>query len=123
MTFSVLGALAISLLFFGMEEKEAVTVSFLTLAFIQLFHVFNMRDRGSHMFKNEITRNPSIWGAIVLCTILLVAGVYVPGISDVLKVTDPKPIGWAVVICMSMIPLIVGQIINSVGKRYYFKNR
>jgi Ca2+-transporting ATPase len=117
MTFSVLGALAISLLWLGMEEREAITVSFLTLAFIQLFHVFNMRDRGSHIFKNEITRNPSIWGSIVLCTGLLIAGVYVPGVSHVLKVTDPKLSGWAVVICMSMIPLIVGQIINSVRKK------
>ncbi|MBW2215506.1 MAG: cation transporting ATPase C-terminal domain-containing protein [Deltaproteobacteria bacterium] len=33
---------------------------------------------------NEVTRNPWIWGAVILCTGLLVAAVYVPILSEVL---------------------------------------
>jgi Ca2+-transporting ATPase len=115
-TLSVLGALGLALLWLGMDQKSAVTVSFLTLAFIQLWHVFNMRDPGSRFFKNEVTRNPLIWGAILLCSGLLVAAVYLPGLSLVLKVADPGVRGWLVVIGMSLIPWVVGQVVLSIKR-------
>jgi hypothetical protein len=31
--------------------KRSVTVSFLTLAFAQLWHVFNMRSHGAHLLR------------------------------------------------------------------------
>ncbi len=109
-TLSVLGALAIALFWLNMEQQQAVTVSFLTLAFAQLWHVFNMRDSGSGLIRNNIVRNPYIWGALGLCTGLLLAGVYLPGLSFVLKVVNPGFIGWMVIIGMSLVPLIIGQI-------------
>jgi len=88
-TVAVLGALTLALTWLGMDQGRAVTISFLTLAFAQLWHVFNMRGQGSSFLSNEVTRNPWIWGALALCTALLVMAVYVPGLSAVLKVEDP----------------------------------
>ncbi len=113
-TLSVLGALALSLKWLGMEERQAVTVSFLTLAFSQLWHVFNVRDRGSGLVRNEITQNPFVWGALALCVGLLLLAVYLPGLSFVLKMADPGPKGWALVVATSLIPWGVGQIWKSV---------
>ena len=53
-TVAVLGALALALHWLDLEEPQAITVSFLTLAFAQLWHVFNMRDPGSRLFRNDI---------------------------------------------------------------------
>ncbi|MDY6954711.1 MAG: cation-transporting P-type ATPase, partial [Thermodesulfobacteriota bacterium] len=89
MTVAVLGAFALALVWFKMEVRQAVTVSFLTLAFSQLWHVFNMRDRGSRLLQNEITGNRFVWGALGLCTILLLATVFLPGLSHVLKTANP----------------------------------
>ena len=114
-TVSVLGAFAMSLLWLKMDQKQAVTVSFLTLAFAQLWHVFNMRDRGSGVFKNDITRNSFVWGALALCTGLLVAAVYLPGLSYVLRVCHPGLKGWILVIVMSLIPLVIGQALKARG--------
>ncbi|MBN1275907.1 MAG: cation-transporting P-type ATPase, partial [Deltaproteobacteria bacterium] len=50
-----------------MSLDRAVTVSFLSLAFSRIWHVFNMRDSNSGLFKNDITRNPFVWGALALC--------------------------------------------------------
>jgi Ca2+-transporting ATPase len=108
-TGSVLSALALALLWLGLDRSQAITVSFLTLAFAQLWHVFNMRERSSNLVRNEITRNRFVWGALLLCTGLLLVAVYLPGLSDVLKVVDPGPSGWAVVFVMSAIPLVIGQ--------------
>jgi len=108
-TASVLGALALALLYFGMDEKMAVTVSFLTLAFAQLWHVFNMRDKNSGFFNNEIVRNPFVWGALVLCSLLLAATVYVPLLAEVLNITNPGAKGWLLILVMSLLPMVVGQ--------------
>ncbi len=109
-TLSVLGAMAIALLVLEMSEREAVTISFLTLAFAQLWHVFNLRDKNSGLINNAIIRNPFIWGALLLCSFLLLLTVYVPLLANVLKVSNPGRDGWALIIGMSLLPLLVGQI-------------
>ncbi len=109
-TASVLGALALALHCFGMAEKRAVTVSFLTLAFAQLWHVFNMRDKGSHVLVNDITRNFYIWGALLLCGALLLLAVYVPVLASVLKLVHPGLKGWILILGMSFVPYLIGQL-------------
>lgn len=109
-TIAVLGALAIALKGLGMDSTQAVTVSFLTMAFAQLWHVFNMRERGSSVFKNDVTRNPWVWGALALCTGLLFAAVYVGPLARVLELESPGLFGWALVALMSLIPCVAGQV-------------
>jgi Ca2+-transporting ATPase len=109
-TLTVLGAMAIAMLYFDMDEKKAVTVSFLTLAFAQLWHVFNMREKNSGFFNNAIVRNPFVWGALLLCSLLLAATVYVPLLAEVLNVANPGRSGWLLIFTMSLLPLVVGQV-------------
>ncbi len=114
-TVSVLGALGLALIWLGMEKERAVTISFLTLAFAQLWHVFNMRDREAGVLYNEITRNPYIWGALALCVVLLLIAIYVPFLADVLSVVNPGLNGWVLIMVMSVIPLVIGQILKLMG--------
>jgi len=112
-TVAVIGSLMIALHLLKMGNGRAVTVSFLTLAFAQLWHVFNMREAGSRCLHNDITRNKYIWGALALCTVFLVIAVYTPGLSLVLRVVDPGLAGWGLVMGASMFPLVVGQVAAS----------
>ncbi len=113
---AVLGALAIALGVFHMETKRAVTISFLTLAFAQLWHVFNMSETSSPFFKNEITQNPWIWGALVLCIVLLVGTTTFPPLMTILQITNPGREGWMLIAGMSVAPLIFGQIIKLINR-------
>jgi len=115
-TAAVLGAMALALLYFDMTEQEAVTISFLTLAFAQLWHVFNMRDKSSTLLGNAIVRNSFIWGALGLCSVLLAATVYVPLLAGVLDVTRPGLNGWLLILGMSLLPLAAGQLVLIVLK-------
>ncbi|MBN2365312.1 MAG: cation-translocating P-type ATPase [Calditrichaeota bacterium] len=115
---SILGALLIGLSLLQIPVAEAVTLSFLTLSFARLFHVFNLRDTESAFFKNEITTNPFVWGAFALCGIFLLAAVYLPGLSDVLKTHHPSPLEWTVIVGMSIIPVIVIQTGKLVMKHF-----
>ena len=116
-TAAVLGALAVSLLVLEMPTERAVTISFLTLAFSQLWHVFNMRAPDSGTLNNEITRNIYVWGALALCIAILLAAVYIEGISSILKLVDPGRSGWALVAAASLLPLAGGQLILHLRKR------
>ncbi len=89
---------------------RAVTISFLTLAFAQLWHVFNMRDPASGIWRNDVTQNPFVWGAVLLCTGLLLAALKVPILSTVLNLEQPGADGWLLIIIFSLIPLWAGQL-------------
>ena len=115
-TAAVLGVMALALVGLGLEQDRAVTISFLTLAFAQLWHVFTMRDQGSSFLGNDVVRNPWVWGALVLCTGLLVAAVYAPGLNTLLKVQDPGLVGWGLVLGASLFPWLAGQIFRSWGR-------
>lgn len=112
-TIGTLGALILAQSWLGMETPQAISISFLTLAFAQLWHVFNMRSPKSSLLNNVITRNPFIWGALVLCSLMLVATVYLPGLSGVLKVENPGARGWLLVVGMSLFPVFAGLLINA----------
>jgi Ca2+-transporting ATPase len=111
-TASVLGAFALAFTWLQMGTTSAVTISFLTLALAQLWHMFNMRDQGSGFWFNDITRNPFVWSALALCIGLLLAAVYVPGLAVVLKVERLDFDGWFLALAMSLLPWMIGQILR-----------
>ncbi len=113
---AVLAALALGVAS-GMEPERATSVAFLTLAMAQLWHVFNMRSRESSWLRNEITRNPWVWAALLLCAGLLLAAVYLPPLRELLSIADPGARGWAIALSMSALPLLVGQVAAAVRSR------
>lgn len=111
-TLVVLGSLFLALRWLHLPVNQAVTISFLTLAFSQLWHVFNMRSRNSRITSNEITKNPFIWLALAICIGLLLAAIYVQPIASVLGTIHPGIMGWLIVLVLSVIPLFLGQIVK-----------
>ncbi len=105
----VLGAMWLALTWLDMDESSAVTVSFLTLAFARLWHVFNMRAHSSPVINNAVVKNPFVWGALGICVALLLIAVYVPFLASVLKLITPNMKEWALIIGASFVPLILGQ--------------
>ena len=118
LTAATFGALALGHLWLGLDERAAVTVTFLTLAFAQLWHVFNMRHPTSGLLHNEITRNPWIWAALALCAGIMVTAAYVPSLSNMLHMVAPDIKMWGVVLAMSLAPLLIGLMLGSFASRY-----
>lgn len=113
-TSATLGAFVAALAGLHAGENEALTVSFLTLALSQLWHVFNMRESHAGLLTNEVTRNGFVWGAVVLCMGLIAAAVFVPGLSGILGMAPLGASGWALVVGASLVPVIVGQVAHLV---------
>ncbi|MES2798021.1 MAG: cation-translocating P-type ATPase [Bacteroidota bacterium] len=92
------------------DDVVANNVAFVTLAFAQLFHVFNMSATNSKLLINEITKNKFVWLAILICTgfMLLVFGV--PQLRLGLGLTVLPMEVWIVCILASLFPLLVIQL-------------
>ena len=108
-TVATLGAFVLALYWLDLESGSAITVAFLTLALAQLWNVFNVRDPDAGMFKNEVTRNVYVWGAIVLCLVLIGLALWVPWLAILLGLPDPGWDGLALAAGASLVPLALGQ--------------
>ncbi len=106
---SVLAASAVATFGLGLDRFEAITVSFLTLAFGKLWFTFVLRAPGTSPWRNDVVANPWVWGALAACVPLLLAAVYLPGLSDVLRTRPLDAAGWGLLLGFSLVPLLVGQ--------------
>ena len=123
LTVSTISALVIGRYGLGLQGEALVTVSFLTLAFAQLWHVFNMRGRGSGVFRNAVTVNPYVWAAVALCIAILLLAVYVPPLAATLQIVPPDRAGWTLVLAASLAPLLLGMIIGTLSALMSRKSR
>lgn len=107
---AILGAFFYVLHGLELGTAAAVTTAFLVVSVGRLLHVFNMRDSGAGVFRNEVTRNPFIWGAIGICLALLALAVYLDPLANVLRLQPPSGEQWAVIAVASAVPVVVGQL-------------
>lgn len=102
-------ALLVAVRGMGLSATEATTISFLTIAFAQLFHIFNMRSAQSRLLDNDVTRNPWVWSSLALCTALLLAAVYIPPVASVLVLTPPSSTGWFLILGLATLPPLLDR--------------
>ena len=115
-TASTLSVFGLALGRYALGREQAVTIAFLTLAFAQLWHVFNMKRLTSPVLRNEITKNGYVWAAIAMCVALLVIAVYLPALASVLRLAPPSVTGWLLVGAGSLLPLIASQATLGVAR-------
>ncbi len=93
----------------GWTGKSVVTITFLTIAFAQLWHVFDMRSSRSGLIFNEITRNPWVWAALGFCGALLAIPPYWPLMAEVLHLEPLTKTMWSIVAGCSLAPMLLTQ--------------
>lgn len=108
-TLATLGAFVLALFWLRLDARPAVTVAFLTLALAQLWNVFNVRDPDAGLFLNDVTRNPYVWGALLLCLALIGLALWLPWLAAILGLPDPGWSGLALSAAASLVPLGLGQ--------------
>ncbi len=99
-TAATLGSLLIALTVLGLTGTEAVTVSFLTLT--------------APLWRNDVVRNPYVWGALGLCIGLLAAAAYFAPLAAVLEIVAPDRTTWSLILGMSTAPVVVSEIVRAV---------
>jgi len=116
MTVAVIVAVMYCKMSMHADDKTANNVSFITLAFAQLFHVFNMSSPHSKLLVNDITKNKFIWLAILICTGLMLLVYAIPQMRLVLGLQVLSINVWLVCILTSLLPLVLMQLQKMIGK-------
>lgn len=117
-TISVAAAVIYCKQYITPDDKIANNVAFITLAFAQLFHVFNMSAFDSKFFLNDITKNKYVWLAVVICTGFMVLVFVVPQMRLVLGLDFLPTKIWIVSILASLIPLFLIQLYKIIFGKY-----
>ena len=116
-TVSVMAALIYCQQVIKIDDKSENNVAFITLAFAQLFHVFNMSSVGSKLFVNDVTKNKFVWLAIVICSGIMVLIYLVPQMRLVLGLRELPVNVWVVCMVASLLPLLIIQIYKRIFER------
>jgi Ca2+-transporting ATPase len=102
----------------GTEEAgRAGTMAFMTLALAQLFHLGTARSREPVLRWSGIVANPWALGAVPLVLILQLAAVYWAPLAAVLQTVPLAPADWVVILGLSAIPAVTGQVTQLVQQR------
>ena len=91
----------------GGESADGMTMAFLTLSFVELFHSLNMRSRRKSIFSLK-KQNMLLWGAIIVSFALTTAVIYIPFFRDIFKFESINAIEYfiAVGIALTIIPIM-----------------
>jgi Ca2+-transporting ATPase len=107
--------------FLGLSKDISNNVAFFSLALSQFWHVFNMREDHENIWKNQVTRNKYIWGALAISITGLLAAYFIPGLNDVLSFQEMGTNIWLLIFGISLCPLITIQLYK--WARHKQKNR
>jgi len=91
------------------DQKIVNNAAFMTLAFSQLFHVFNMSSMNSKVILNDVTKNKFVWLAVLLCIGIMITVYIIPYTRLVLGLKIVPAEILIISIGCSFIPVLVIQ--------------
>ena len=92
----------------GTADEEGVTMAFITLSMVEIFHCFNMRSRRQSLFSMK-KQNKWLWGAAFLALVLTLIVVEVDALSMIffgVEHLEPKGMITALALGFLIIPLV-----------------
>ena len=95
----------------AMQHADALTMAFLTLGLIQLFHAFNSKFIHKSIFRAQTFENKWFNGAILISA-LVMAAVEIPFLTKIFDVTELDGMQWLVVIVAGFLMIIIVEIVK-----------
>lgn len=99
----------------GRSLVEAHTMAFLTMAISQLVHSFNARSLAHSIFTLGVTSNRNLVYAFAVSLLLQLAVIFIPFFSGIFDTTVITAHDWAVVLGLSIVPLVVVEVWKAVA--------
>jgi Ca2+-transporting ATPase len=94
------------------SPARATTVSFMTLALAQIFHLGTARSADSVLTLGRAGTNPYALAAVALSIGLQVVSVHFEPLARLLRVVPLRPAEWATIVALAAIPAVVGQTLK-----------
>ena len=90
-------------------------MAFYTLVLAQLFNVFNIPEGKLSFFKNEVTRNPWVWGAIALSIVITIGAHLIAPMANALSLESLSFEQLVTTVVFALGSLVLAQLIKRIG--------
>lgn len=94
----------------GRTIEEAHTMAFVTMAFSQLVHSFNVRSLNQSIFRTGVFSNRALIIAFVVSAGLQLAVIYIPFLRGVFETALLQTNDLVVALGLSLVPLLISEI-------------
>ncbi len=98
------------------NSHDGVTMAFLTLSLVEIFHAFNMRSRRGSVFAMN-TQNKWLWGAGALSLICTMAVVWVPFLSEIFGFAHITLAEFAVAVALAVLIIPIMEITKLIQRK------
>lgn len=102
----------------ALAHADALTMAFITLGLIQLFHAFNSKSIHESLFTVGLFRNKFFNWAILIAFALLAMTVVVPGFNSLFHVTPLDAYQWGIIIIASLSMVVIVEIVKFFQRRH-----
>jgi Ca2+-transporting ATPase len=96
----------------GGDDTRAVTMSFMTLALAQAFHLANARGERNQVALRQLGENRYAIGAVGLVVGLQILAINLRPLANLLRIEPLSGGDWLVVVGLAVTPAIVGRIVK-----------
>ena len=98
------------------ESPDGMTMAFLTMSLIEIFHAFNMRSqRNSVLHSGE--SNKWLWGSLVLSLVLTTGVIYIPFLSEAFAFSEISLTEFAVATALAAVIIPIVEAIKFVQRK------
>lgn len=97
------------------------TMAFTVLAVSQMLHAFNQRSNTDSIFTKGNGHNKSLFGALVVSFIVVLFILFVPFMRNLFSLTILKPIEWAIVVGLSLLPVALVELTKLIKRKFKLK--
>jgi Ca2+-transporting ATPase len=111
-TVAVLGITFYANFVLDLPSGQINNLGFFTLIFAQLLNVFNLPSAHLSFFKNEVTTNPWVWGALVICVIIVILAYISAPVANVLSIGYISPEQLGLIVLFGFGALAMAQILK-----------
>ena len=98
------------------NSADGMTMAFLTLSMVEIFHSFNMRSRRKSVFSLK-NQNKFLWGAMILSFILTTAVIYVPFLSDAFGFEHISLLEYAIAMGLAVVIIPIIELVKLVQRK------
>lgn len=102
---------------YDMQHADALTMAYVTLGLIQLFHAFNVKSVHQSLFAIHPFANKMFNLSILVSFALLAVTILVPGFNSLFHVTQLDAVQWAIVFAAGISMLVIVEIVKFVQRK------
>jgi len=99
----------------SVESPDGITMAFLTLSLVEIFHSFNMRSRRGSIFSMK-SHNKWLWFSMLTSFVLTTAVIYVPFLRDAFGFASISLEEYVIAILIAIVIVPVMEIIKLIQR-------